>query len=108
MPEPPMSYYSSANSYKTIPFKHQTYPRSTHPKQISPPHVEVPQRYQQINTKSNRNKDYIHNIAVLNKDRYKDQQENENNTRYIDEQSGNFTEDNLEDDAEEEGTKTKY
>lgn len=67
--------------------------------------MEIPQRYQQTATKSNRNKDYINNIAALNKDRYKDQQENEDDARYIDEEPGNFTEDNLEDDPEEEGIK---
>lgn len=97
MPEPTMSYYSSANSYKT--FKHNAYPYSTHPKHSSALHTEVPQRYQQIATKSNRNNDRINNV---NKDRYKAQQEDENNIDYIDEELGNFTEDNLE-DAEEEG-----
>ncbi|EZA55127.1 hypothetical protein X777_05305 [Ooceraea biroi] len=100
MPESTVSYYSSANSYKTS--KHHSYPRSTHPKQTSALHMEAPQRYQQTTMKSNRNKDYISNIAVLNKDRHKDQQENENDARYIDEEPGNFTEDNLEDDPEEE------
>ncbi|XP_071626646.1 uncharacterized protein [Temnothorax longispinosus] len=100
MPEPPMSYYSSANSYKT--FKHNAYPCSTHPKHSSALHTEVPQRYQQITTKSSRNNDRTNNV-VVNKDRYKTQQEDENNTDYIDEELGNFTEDNLDEDAEEEG-----
>lgn len=93
-----MSYYSTGNSYKT--FKHNTYPYSTHPKHSSA-HTEVPQRYQHIATKSSRNNDRINNV-VVNKDRYKTQQEDENNTDYIDEELGNFTEDNLEEDAEEE------
>ncbi|XP_018351099.1 PREDICTED: uncharacterized protein LOC108753735 isoform X1 [Trachymyrmex septentrionalis] len=95
MPES-VKYYSSANSYKTL--KHNAYPYSTHPKQSSTLHAEVPQRYQQTN--SARNKDRIDN-DVINKDRYKTQQEDGNNTEYIDE-LGNFTEDNLEEDAEEE------
>ncbi|XP_025073479.1 uncharacterized protein LOC105424740 isoform X2 [Pogonomyrmex barbatus] len=98
IPESTMSYYSSANSHKT--FKHNAYPCSTHPKHSSVLHTEVPQRYQQI-TKSGRNKDRTNNVAVINKDRYKTQQEDENNAEYIDEELGNFTEDNLE-DAEEE------
>ncbi|XP_018313489.1 uncharacterized protein [Mycetomoellerius zeteki] len=99
MPES-VNYYSSANSYKTL--KHNAYPYSTHPKQSSALHAEVPQRYQQITTKSARNKDRIDNVDVINKDRYKTQQEDENNTEYIDDELGNFTEDNLEEDAEEE------
>lgn len=98
MPESAMNYYSSANSYKT--FKHNAYP-STHPKHSSALHTEVPHRYQQITTKSNKNNDHTNNV-VVNKDRYKTQQEDENNTDYIDEELGNFTEDNL--DVEEEGT----
>lgn len=98
MPESTMSYYSTGNSYKT--FKHNAYPCSTHPKHSSALHTEVPQRYQHITTKSSRNNDRINN--VVNKDRYKTQQEDENNTDYIDEELGNFTEDNLEEDAEEE------
>ncbi|XP_011878703.1 PREDICTED: uncharacterized protein LOC105567990 isoform X2 [Vollenhovia emeryi] len=99
MPESTVNYYSSANSYKT--FKHNAYPCSTHPKHSPVLHTEVPQRYQQITMKSNRNNDRTNNVMV-NKDRYKTQQEDENNTDYIDEELGNFTEDNLEDDAEEE------
>ncbi|XP_011687714.1 PREDICTED: uncharacterized protein LOC105449941 isoform X2 [Wasmannia auropunctata] len=98
MPESTVSYYSSANSYKTL--KHNAYP-STHPKHSSAFHTEVPQRYQQITTKSARNKDRTNNVAVINKDRYKTQQEDEN-TEYIDDELGNFTEDNLGEDAEEE------
>jgi len=97
VPESTMNYYSSANSYRT--FKHNAYPCSTHPKHSSVLHTEVPQRYQQV-TKS-RNKDRTNNIAIINKDRYKTQREDEN-TEYVDEELGNFTEDNLE-DAEEEG-----
>ncbi|KYM99073.1 PREDICTED: uncharacterized protein LOC108777028 isoform X2 [Cyphomyrmex costatus] len=100
MPESTVNYYSSANSYKTL--KHNAYPYSTHPKQSSALHAEVPQRYQQITTKTARNKDRIDNVDVINKDRYKTQQEDENNTEYIDDELGNFTEDNLEEDAEEE------
>lgn len=105
MPESTVSYYSSANSYKT--FKHNAYPHSTHPKHSSALHTEIPQRYQQITTKSGRNKDRTNNIAIINKDRYKTQQEDRNNTEYVDEELGNFTEDNLE-DAEEEGIKSEY
>jgi hypothetical protein len=100
MPEPAMNYYSSANPYKT--FKHHTYPHSAHPKKSSTLDMEVPQRYQQSIAKSNKNKDYINNAALLTKDRYKDQQINQNDARYIDEESGNYTEENL-DDPEEEG-----
>lgn len=98
MSESTMSYYNTANSYKT--FKHNAYPCSTYPKHPSV-HMEVPLRYQQITTKSNRNTNRVNNV-VVNKDRYKTQQEDENNTDYIDEELGNFTEDNLEEDAEEE------
>lgn len=97
MPESMMSYYSTGNSYKT--FKHNAYPCSTHPKHSSALHTEVPQRYHHITTKSSKNNDRINNV-VVNKDRYKTQQEDENNTDYIDEE-GNFTEDNLEDVEEE-------
>ncbi|KMQ95144.1 hypothetical protein RF55_4657 [Lasius niger] len=97
--EPTVSYYSSANSYKTL--KHNTYPRSMHLKYPSAL-TEAPQRYQQNTTKSGKNKDYANNVAVVNKDRYKNRQEDDSNVEYIDEELGNFTEDNLEDDAEEE------
>jgi len=97
-----MSYYSSSNPYK--PFKHHAYPHSAHPKPSSTLDMELPQRYQQNVTKSSRNKDYINNVALLSKDRYKDQQLSQNDARYIDEESTNYTEDNL-DDPEEEGTK---
>ncbi|XP_012539397.2 uncharacterized protein LOC105838399 [Monomorium pharaonis] len=100
MPDSTVSYYSSANSYK--PSKYNAYPCSTHPKDPSALYTEVPQRYQQITTKSNRNKDHINNVAVINKDRYKTQQEDENNIDYNDEELGNFTEDNLEEDTEVE------
>lgn len=69
--------------------------------------TEAPQRYQQNTTKSGKNKDYANNVAVVNKDRYKNRQEDDSNVEYIDEELGNFTEDNLEDDAEEEGMKYK-
>jgi len=95
-----MNYYSSASPYKT--FKHHAYPHSAHPKQSSALDMELPQRYQQ-SAKSNRNKDYINNVALLSKDRYKEQV-NQNDARYIDDESGNYTEDNL-DDPEEEGMK---
>ncbi|KAL0130100.1 hypothetical protein PUN28_002007 [Cardiocondyla obscurior] len=103
MPESAVNYYPPANSYKT--FKHNAYPYSTHLKHCSILHTEVPQRYQQIITKSNRNNDRTNNV-VLNKDRYKAQQEEENNTDYIDEDLGNFTEDNLEEDVEEEADRS--
>lgn len=44
----------------------------------------------------------------MKKDRYKSQQEDETNAGYIDEESGNYTEDNLEDDAEEEGRECEH
>jgi len=100
MPEQAVNYYTSANSYKTL--KHHTYPCST-PKNSPVLHTEIPHRYQQT-TKSSKNKDYVKNVSGVNKDRYKNQQEDENNVGYIDEELGNFTEDNLEDDVEEEGT----
>lgn len=68
--------------------------------------TETPQRYQQNTTKSGR-KDYANNVAVVDKDRYKNRQEDESNVEYIDEEVGNFTEDNIEDDGEEEGMKCK-
>ncbi|XP_029159087.1 LOW QUALITY PROTEIN: uncharacterized protein LOC114931271, partial [Nylanderia fulva] len=97
--EPTVSYYSSANSYKTL--KRNSYPRSMHLKYPSGL-TEVPQLYQQNTTKSGKNKDYTNNVAVVNKDRYKNRQEDDSNVEYIDEELGNFTEDNLEDDVEEE------
>lgn len=57
--------------------------------------------------KSGKNKDYANNVAVVNKDRNKNRQEDDSNVEYIDEELGNFTEDNLEDDVEEEGMKCK-
>lgn len=101
MPEQPVSYYTSGNSYKTL--KHHTYPCSTHPKNLSALHTEAPHRYQQTITRSGKIKDHTKNVSGVNKDRYKNQQENENNVEYIDEELGNVTEDNLEDDIEEEG-----
>ncbi|XP_025987309.1 uncharacterized protein LOC105194575 isoform X2 [Solenopsis invicta] len=104
MPESTVSYFSSENAYKT--FKHNAYPCSTHPKHSTALHTEVPQRYQQITTKSSRNKDHTNNVGVINKDRYETQQEDENNTEYIDEELGDITEDNLEEDAEEENDRS--
>jgi len=101
MSEPTVSYYSSANSYKI-----NTYPRSMHLKYPSAV-TEAPQRYQQNTMKSDRNKDYANNVAVVDKDRYKNRQEDESNVEYIDEELGNFTEDNIEDEVEEEGMKCK-
>lgn len=69
--------------------------------------TEAPQRYQQDTTKSGRHKDYANNVAVIDKDRYKNRQEDESNVEYIDEEVENFTEDNIEDDGEEEGMKCK-
>lgn len=72
--------------------------------------TEPPQRYQQNTMKSDRNKDYTNNVAVVDKDRlkYKNRnQEDESNVEYIDEELGNFTEDNVEDEVEEEGMKCK-
>lgn len=66
--------------------------------------TEASQRYQQNIIKSGRNKDYANNV-VVDKDRYKNRQEDENNVEYVDEELGNFTEDNIEDDVEEEGMK---
>lgn len=97
--EPTVSYYSSANSYKTL--KQNTYPRSMHLKYPSAV-TEAPQRYQQDTTKSGRHKDYANNVTVIDKDRYKNRQEDESNVEYIDEEVENFTEDNIEDDGEEE------
>jgi len=100
MPEQAANYYTSANSYKTL--KHHTYPYSTS-KNSPALHTEVPHQYQQTTTRSGKNKDYAKNVSGVNKDRYKNQQEDKNNVGYIDEELGNFTEDNLEDDVEEEG-----
>lgn len=100
--EPTASYYSSTNTYK-FP-KHHSYPCSTYPKRSSAVRTDTPHRYQSTNVKSGRNKDCASNVAAVNKDRYKSQQEDESNARCVDEELGNFTEDNLEDDAEEEGT----
>lgn len=97
MAEPTVSHYSSTNSYRTT--KRHTCPWPAHPKQSSIPYAETPHRYQQ----ATRKKDYSNKAAVVNKDRYKNERMNENNMRYVDEELENFTEDNLEDDAEEEG-----
>lgn len=101
MPEQAVNYYTPANSYKSL--KHHIYPCSTHPKNSPAFHTEMAQRYQQTTTRPGKNKDYAKNISGANKDRYMSQQENEINVEYIDEELGNFTEDNVEDDAEEEG-----
>lgn len=44
----------------------------------------------------------------MKKDRYKNQQEGENDTEYLDEIAGNCTEDNLAEDADDEGMGCKY
>lgn len=106
MAEPAANYYSSTNSYKNA--KHHSHSCPTYPKHSTALHTETSHRYQQVNAKSSRNKDYANNSAGIKKDRYKNQQEDENNAGYVDEESGNYTEENLEDDAEEEGTECEY
>ncbi|XP_011155048.1 uncharacterized protein LOC105192544 isoform X2 [Harpegnathos saltator] len=99
--EAAVNYYPPANSYKNV--KHHSHSCSTYPKHSSALHAEAPHRYQPVNAKSSRNNDYVaNNAAVMTKDRYKSQPEDESNAGYIDEASGNYTEDNIEDDAEEE------
>ncbi|XP_032672375.1 uncharacterized protein LOC116844651 [Odontomachus brunneus] len=100
MAEPAVNYYSSANSYKNV--KHHSHPCSTYPKHSSAVHTETPHRYQQTKKNPSRNKDYVNDAAVIKKDRYKNQQEGENDTEYIEDVSGNYTEDNLVEDADDE------
>lgn len=106
MAEPAVNYYSSANSYKNV--KHHSHPCPTYPKHSSALRTETPHRYQQLNAKSSRNKDYANDAAVAKKDRYKNQQEGENDTEYIDDVSENYAEDNLVEDADDEGTEREY
>ncbi|XP_014484878.1 PREDICTED: uncharacterized protein LOC106749700 [Dinoponera quadriceps] len=103
MAEPTVNYYPIENSYKNV--KHHNHPCSTYPKHSSALRTETSHRYQQTSAKSSRNKDYANNAAVMKKDRFKNQ-EDENNAVYVDDELGNYTEDNLEDDAEEEVTET--
>lgn len=104
--EPTANYYSPASAYKSMKYHSQSC--STYPKHSAALHTETPHRYQQTNAKPNKNKDYVNDAAVMKKDRYKNQQEDENNAEYIDDELGNYAEDNIEDDAEEEGTECEY
>lgn len=93
------------NSYKQT--KHHNCGSPTHTKYTTCQNTE-PQRWTSHNqAKTPRNKFYNtnNNIAIVRRSTYnKNELEDDEKVRYADEELGNFTEDNPEEDAIEEGT----
>ncbi|XP_035733828.1 uncharacterized protein LOC118446824 isoform X2 [Vespa mandarinia] len=101
--EPVSNYYFTMNSYKQP--KHHNCESPTHTKYTTCQNTE-PHRWTSHNqTKIPRNKFYTtnNNIAIVRRSNYnKNELEDDEKVRYVDEEMGNFTEDNIEEDAIEE------
>ncbi|KAG7190813.1 hypothetical protein KM043_006883 [Ampulex compressa] len=98
--DPVASYYSSTNSYKQ--HRHQSSPNQTHLKRVSTQDNEALHRCAQI-TRTERDKRYPGNFGVIRgNNRRRTELELDDNTKYIDEELENVTEDNLEDDVGDE------
>lgn len=107
--EPETNYYSTMNPYKQA--KHHNCGSPTHTKYTTCQNTE-PHRWTSHNqTKTPRSKIYTTNnsIAIVRRSNYnKNELEDDEKVRYADEEMGNFTEDNVEEDAIEEGTSDRH
>ncbi|KZC08065.1 hypothetical protein WN55_09128 [Dufourea novaeangliae] len=99
--EAPVSYYSSSTSYK--PTKGHVCSNPTYPRCVSPHAGEVSQhRSLQGHSKLGRDKHYTPNVSTKSKPRYDDELGNTEKFKYINEELGNFTDDNADEEVEDE------
>lgn len=101
-PEAMASYYSSSTTYK--PTKSYACPGPTYSKYTSSQNPDTSYYGRQSYSKLGKEKHYPPNFAIVRKNRYGEDIGDNEKLKYIKEELENFTEDNTEADADEEGT----